>query len=344
MAQKAYNYYLSNLRTGVAAKVTEEDTLPGSRLTIPVTVNIGMKDKKGKTIEFEEEGVKKNSKDIEQQVALYGPGDVLGFDEKIIAKKMPVANNGNFRADLIPFIEFNEPDFLWRFSTLKASNGKDWIPWLSLIILKQKDGAEAGEFEFLSNVRDPKLPARISLLGDNVLPDLSAAWRWAHIHLTDRQEISKEEIQQKVLNKNKKTVSRLLAPRRLKPNTRYTAFVVPTYLLGIKAAFGESIDAQNDSRTALAWQGTSVPKGTEIPYYHKWAFRTGTRGDFEYLIKQLSYRKLPGLGLRKIDCSQPGYQLSDEVRNDTPATTKDSAGIMYMEGALRSPDTAYQKW
>ncbi len=298
------NYFLPFLRTGMAAKIAAPTT-SGKRLTMPINATAKAAG---------------NSQQARLNIALYGAGDVLGFHERIVANTYPKHNIGNFNASYIPFIEFKEPDFLWRYSGRKE--GKYWLPWLSLVVLKNEDGGEEGEFELLPPA-NPNLPARIKLTGDKQ-PNLQETWRWAHIHTNDKAKQSKAYIQQKIVKAPHTAVCRLTCPRRLKASTAYTAFVIPTYQLGVEVGLGQDIELSSTTPDMLAWEGTSG-KNLTIPYYYKWEFRTGIRGDFEYLVKQLEFRQMDDLGTRSIDCSNPGYGMLDKV-----------AEPMNFEGALQS--------
>ncbi len=308
----SHNYYIPHLRTGMAARVATSSQKE-KRTSIKVSLDA-------------KAGNQKETASLD--IALYGPGDVLGFQQKAILRIQPVHNIGNFDASKVPFLEFAEPDFLWRYSTLKVKG--NWVPWISLIVLKNKDGEEEGEFALLPRT-NPNLPPRVKLSADAKLPDLKEAWRWAHIHVNGEEGTNEERIKNILKTQPHLAVARLMCARRLKPRTKYTALVVPTYLLGVEAGLGLDIETSETEGKTLAWSSPTAGKGMTIPYYYKWEFRTGTRGDFESLIKQLTPRTLTGVGLKEVDCSQLGYGLQAEDK-------------MQFEGALRSTDTGYQSW
>lgn len=136
-------------------------------------------------------------------------------------------------------------------------------------------------------------------------------------------------------------VSRLLCPRRLKPKTLYTAFVVPAYKLGWAAGLDTKVahaEAKNCSAVDPSWDWES-DTSIELPYYYRWDFRTSVRGDFEYLVRLLEPRKIEGLGLLKIDCEHPGFGLSVELSDVDDSKKKH---CLDMEGALQSLNTKYK--
>ncbi len=155
------NYFLPYMRQGITT-LANHDQVPGKRMSIPVKLTITATDKTDNTAK---------SDLVEKVITLFGPGDVLGINENVISRLAPVPNVHNFKPVLTPFIEFSEPDFLWRFSSLQTADKKNWIPWLSLIILKSENGEEKGEYE---KVQHPNkaLPPQIQLQSNAVLPDL----------------------------------------------------------------------------------------------------------------------------------------------------------------------------
>ena len=309
-----HDYFLPHVRTGLATRIPDTDD-NGKRATVPISLDISAKDKSGRII-----------KTVKQNLAIYGPGDVTGFNKNVVLKTVPNQNTSNFRADLIPYIEFSEPDFLWRYSAAKANNNNNWIPWLSLIILKEKSEIEAGEFSFIPQLDQAVAPC-IQLSHDAILPDLKEAWRWAHIHVNEEGGITNPKVLQNIIQQSpQKAAARLMAPRRLKTKTRYTAFVIPTYRLGVEAAKGETEFDSTSTRKTLAWNQPEDARGQIIPYYFKWSFQTGQRGDFEQLIRKLGKQTLEQVGQRPIDCSEVGFGLSA-----SPTELK-------MESALQSLD------
>jgi len=273
--------------------------------------------------------------EISQKIALYGPGDVLGFEAgKLIWRTQPTADDGNFIPNNVPFIEFREADFPWRYSSTQE-NG-NWIPWLTLVTLKMEDTGEEGEFAE-DKQRLPGLPNRVIVKPGTVLPTLSAAWRWAHVSCQSTPDKSAQWLKQKIYSSHDFAVSRLICPRRLKPGVKYATFVVPTYLLGVQAALGEN--TSETDRSQLAWNGSGQANDlvfrTGLPYYHRWEFRTGLRGDFEQMIRLIQPRPLKKLGGKVINISNPGFGLG------TPA--EEPLQTITIDGALQSTDANDQE-
>lgn len=313
------NYFLPYMRQGLTT-LAEHDKVPGKRMTVPVKLTVTASDRTNNSTKT---GL------VEKEITLLGPGDVLGISENVISRLAPSPNNNNFETSLVPFIEFAEPDFLWRYSSLQIA-GKNWIPWLALIVLKRENGQEEGEFE--RNQSPQKgLPPQIQIKPNAILPDLRESWRWAHIHKLDIEGASPEQVANSLKREPSKAVCRLLCPRKLKPQTQYHAFLIPVFKIGAEAAMG--ITDQTEDRTLLTFETPADGAGKTVPYYYAWEFSTGSGGDFENLVRKLKPRELDNMGTRPIDCSNPGYGMQEENGLE-----------LQMEAALQSLDTKYQPW
>jgi hypothetical protein len=321
------DYYFPYLRRGQGASLAPSHQDP-QQSRVQTSLDLDVK-ASGVPIPFlgikPQEDIAKSSS---IQVSLYGPGDVLGFDSsKAVLKAYPTPNENEFPPLDIPFIEFKEPDFLWRYSVQKDANQKKfWIPWLSLVVLKSKNFEVEHEFEYgKGNTQD--LPGNIIITRKDVLPDLSESWRWAHVHYRDVEGLRKDTVMKKMAAQPQKAISRLICPRRLAPNTKYTAFVVPTYLLGKNTALG--LPNTGGSRTQLSWGKDQSIKGLRLPYYYKWDFQTGRNIDFETTLRKIKARPISGLKGKKIDISNAGYGMLDTLKHEK---------FIEIDGAVRSSD------
>ncbi|QGY44859.1 hypothetical protein GM418_14635 [Maribellus comscasis] len=312
------NYFLPYMRQGLAT-LAENENVVGQRMIVPVKLTLTATDKDSTKTEV-----------VEKNITLFGPGDVMGIDRNVISRLAPSPNTNNFETSLVPFIEFSGPDFLWRFSSLQTTDKNNWIPWLALIVLKTENRDEEGEFEKIQN-SNKELPPQIQLKPTAILPDLKESWRWAHVHKLDTEGISAGQIANSIKIATQKTVCRLLCPRKLKPQTRYNAFLIPTFKIGAEAATGNI--GETEDRRLLTWETPADGAGKIVPYYFDWEFSTGTGGDFENLVRKLKPRDLENMGTRAIDCSNPGYGMQE-----------DTGLVLQMEAALKSLDTGVQPW
>jgi hypothetical protein len=287
-----------------------------------------------------------------KRIHLYGPGDILGFNPSVISRTEPLNDVGDFPPNGFPFAELPF-DFPWRFTAAAAGVEGKLLPWISLIVLIAE--GEGKEFFDPGDPFDP-FPSWLSDAGENVeglrsrrksekqlpswikvrvssLPDIGEAWRWAHVQVTHSSDENLSDIStlKEILKTSpQRAVSHLLCARRLQPNTKYKAFIVPTFRLGLCAGRGIPFSDPPDA-LEIAWD--SSEDMIELPYYYQWEFRTGMRGDFEQLVRLLKPRELKGIGISPIDCSQPGY--------DIPGVDEKPLGL---EGTLMSLDTEFTCW
>ena len=275
---------------------------------------------------------------IEQRsVQLYCPGDIIGIDSKVIVRTEPRHWITNFENNYLPYIEFYDEDFPWRYTPSGPSKDlRQLRPWLALVVLEEG-------IEFVDGPkRTSDQPLPYIVVGDaiNNFPPFDQLWAWAHVHVnkaldaniacTDTKKLA--QLLDGTLRDNRDLAySRLLCPRYLKENTAYHAFLIPSFETGRLAGLGK-----DPAGAAFATQGAWVPDRKDsdpyiYPYYYRWYFRTGTVGDFEYLVRLLQPRTVdPRVGRRDMDVQMPGMNL--------PAITNfygDS--ILRLGGALRAP-------
>ncbi len=274
--------------------------------------------------------LKANDADVSKNFALIGPCDITGINREMIVRTEPLNWITDFEPNYLPFVEFYDEDFAWRYTPAQAA-GERLRPWVALLVLEEK--------EFEQSARKVPLPS-ITVKDKAAMPATSEIWLWAHVHSNADIPDADLSVYEKFLNSLNRSVTtdpdglfcRLMSPRHLKPNTAYYAFVVPTFETGRLAGLEQpttGIDAQQPS-----WQadGTSA----EMPVYYEWFFRTGSNEDFESLVKLLKPRPMdPRVGIRDMDCSAPGFVQAD----GSGPLAATSPPIIGLEGALKSPTT-----
>lgn len=326
MNEQATYTFLPWVRQGIANQISG---LSGSRATIPLNVTI-MGDRV--------DGAGQQTSVISKEIQIYGPGDIVGIDSKNIVKVEPRNWITNFEPNYLPYIEFYDEDFPWRYSPLpNPTAGKHRLkPWLALVILKED------EFEDGKNIKDKPLPF-IKLDASAKLQDLEQSWGWAHVHVNqslvkdddkiienDQGHIVKEL--EKLLSKNPDLAySRIVCPRKLDANEAYHGFLVPAFETGRIVGLGE--DPSGVAAIEPAWVEANLAD-RQLPYYHRWYFRTGTVGDFEYLVRLLEPKPVDGrVGVRDMDVQKPGANLKG-IRE------ADLQGVLRLGGALRIPESS----
>jgi len=325
----AYSF-LSWLRRGIASQITG-DPATAARASVPVRLRIT-----GTPVA----GDAPLTAEISQNVQMYGPGDVIGIDKRAIVRTEPRDWITNFEPNFLAFIEFYEEDFAWRYSPAGPDDTRArLLPWLALAVLTEDEFTDLGA--------QPGKPLACIEIGDlEVLPPAEELGAWAHVHINRTVTASDTEVVTQemgavlprfaaVLAENADLAcSRLICPRRLDPNQAYHAFLLPAFETGRLAGLGLD-PAGSPGALHSSWTGYNgrVDPG-RIPYYHRWFFRTGSVGDFEFLVRLLQPRTLPArVGNRDMDVQRPGAELPGI---DDPQL----GGVLRLGGALKVPDTA----
>ncbi|HEY1291653.1 MAG TPA: hypothetical protein VGJ60_01055 [Chloroflexota bacterium] len=299
------------VRQGLSAAPMPADTLaPGmpSRVALPVELRVNTVDP------------------VQVQAWLYGPGDVVGIERRQVVRTDPRPFARNIEPNYLAAIEFDRPDLPWMFTPAAADAQDRLRPWLVLVVLERQTGVEiTAQPEQPLPVLHIRPPARPTV----ELPDLNESWAWAHAQVAGN--LVGTTLEATLANNPERTVSRLLCPRRLDPNTGYLACVVPAFELGRRAGLGQPAD---DALLQPAWRlDDATLSSIDLPVYFSWEFTTGAEGDFESLVKRLVARPLPGsVGLREMFVGNADPDLPV-----IPMTSADAR--LGLEGALMSPQS-----
>lgn len=330
MSEIATYTFLPWLREGLANQITGQS---GERATIPVELVLTGHKADGSGTE--------SRPPIQRDVEIYGPGDLTGLDTRAIIKTEPHHWITNFEPNYLPYLELYDGDLPWRYSPVAPGEHR-LQPWIVLVVLKEE------EFSDGKNVKDRPLPY-ILTNSDTKLPPSDQLWAWAHVHIntnligslflsTDVEAI--QSAAAAALDANPDVgYSRIVCPRRLEANTAYHAFLVPSFESGRLAGLGQD-PAGAAAVDAPAWSESVVP--SELPVYHRWYFRTGSAGDFEYLVRLLEPQPIDSrVGVRDLDVQRPGANIVGIV--DAPGASEEQrlGGILKLGGALRIPDIFY---
>lgn len=340
MTANAYSF-LPWLRTGLTTKITERTTREsGPRPRIPVTLRLAGEGPEHTAPE----------RTVTQSVQLYGPGDVVGVDPRAISRTEPQAAVTDAEPNYLAHIEFYEEEFLWRYSPAVPDDANRLRPWLALIVLAgapDPQSTAGGEFR---EGEAPAGPLPYIVIDDvRRLPLAGQLGAWAHVHvngdlagsgsvLTEVMDAPLEAFGNLLRTSPDDACSRLICPRRLKPQTGYHAFLVPAFEAGRRAGLG--LDQDGVVATDPSWEPGR--QDTRMPYYHRWSFHTGTAGDFEYLVRLLEPAEPgPEVGRRDVDVhNKPGPALPGI---DTPASI---GGVLKLGGALKAvrPNDDWDNW
>ena len=101
--------FLPWLRQGVANTITaaDGDTTVKTRATINVALQLSGQPVGGGAV---------LTQGISQNIALYGPGDIVGIDARAIVRLEPRNWITNFESNYFPAIDFYDEDFPWRYT------------------------------------------------------------------------------------------------------------------------------------------------------------------------------------------------------------------------------------
>jgi hypothetical protein len=225
------------------------------------------------------------------QLALRGPGDIIGFDPAAVCRIWPANGATDAEPEFLALIEFDQADLPWRY-TPAAAAGDQLSPWLCLIV------AAEGEFSSVVPGTVDRPLGTVTITVPAVLPDLTLSAAWAHAEAIGETALAAPLAASLMQQSPQLIRSRILCPRALAPNTAYTAFLVPTLELGRLG--GLRTPAPGTAVSSPAWSGVPVT----LPVYYQWTFSTGDAGDFSILIRQLTANPLPDtVALRDMDVS-----------------------------------------
>jgi hypothetical protein len=302
--------FLSWVRTGLVSGLRAPPGASGSLLdaTLPPTATLPV------TIALDEGGSGTFG------AKLVGPGDVIGLDARQVIRCEPASGATGFAPNYFAFVELDRPDLPWMLTPgvpAEATRAdpdarRGMRPWLCLVVVPDTS------LEPPTSARP--LP-RLTVL-DTELPDLETAWLWAHAQVLT---VAGDDLAGVLRGHPDRTLSRLVAPRRLEAGTTYLACVVPTFESGRRAGLGLS---PAEGPLAPAWKRGSAPRTVELPVYHSWRFSTAREPwDFEELAKRIDALRFGDAGVGRLDVGRGGPGLPGPSAGD-PAWEIPLEGIL----------------
>ncbi|MEU4446936.1 hypothetical protein AB0K14_19455 [Actinosynnema sp. NPDC050801] len=332
--------FLPWLRQGLAGRITEQDgdTNATSRASVHVQLDLH-----GEPVGDGQPLLTSIGRDVQ----LYGPGDVIGLDRRVIMREEPRGWITDVEPNFLAHVEFYDESLPWRYTPAAPDPAELRLrPWLTLVVLEEVPDGNPPEFTEGGHVTGRPLP-HIDLADLALLPPAADLWAWAHVHLnTDLATTPGADVPEALralLDEHPdRAYSRLICPRRLRTGAAYHAFLVPTFETGRLAGLGLD-PATAPYATASAWApypDGHRPASSSMPIYHRWYFRTGAERDFETLVRLLEPRPVDNrVGVRDLDVRDPGQNLPGI---DDPAL----GGMLKLGGALRVPRANFseQEW
>ena len=232
---------------------------------------------------------------IVRPVPMMTSGDVIGIPSRQIIRTTPVNGVLDAEPNYLAAIEFDAPDLPWMFSRKPASG--PILPWIALAVIDVTDLAA-----------DPLSASPVGTqltVEASQLPNPADSWMFAHGQLLNDDTVPDDPA---------RSLSRLVGARKLEPNRRYLACVVPVFKAAATAGLG--IDP-GDARTSMDTAWGLGDADVTLPVYYFWRFGTGPSGDFESLVRRLHGVPLPsGLGTREmfLDYPMSGLPEPDEAK------------------------------
>jgi len=246
-----------------------------------------------------------SSRPVHVDLRMLGPGDVLGLNPSQVIRTEPADGAVGVEVQIFPSIELDDLTLPWLFTPLTEDARHHLRPWLCLVVVRVQPGVTLDSAARTLTIAAPADPAV-------ELPDLSEAWAWAHVQYAGdgiSAGATTDSVSLTLAGDATASLSRLVSPRSLAPNTRYIACVVPTYAAGVQAGLGGAPGA--DDAPSDAWQSAST-QPIILPVYYSFAFTTGAGGDFLSLAQALAHAPdvsasgPDGLGSRTLDLTQTG--------------------------------------
>ena len=184
---------------------------------------------------------------------LLSAADVIGIDPRMVARVDPPQNATGFEPNYLPFVEFADADFPWRYS-YDGGTSTRVTPWLVLVVLKP------GEFEFLDQGEAPCPRIRVTT-PTATLPDIAQSWAFAHVQVARGEQLG-NDLAELIASRPERHHARLLCLRRLDPNSAYTLALVPATEAGRRSGLG--IPGPVEPFNKPAWDDGTA-EGLECP-------------------------------------------------------------------------------
>lgn len=275
-------------RRGLARAHQNADA-PGAPLALHPKVTIGL------TLQAKQDGAVATAVSGNLDLTLYGPGDIIGLDSRLVVRTDPKPNVTNFEPNYLALVDFDPPDFPWLLTPARP-NGQRLRPWLVLVVLDR--AVVPGLPRLKPGQPLPSVPLTAAQVASE-LPDLQESWLWAHAQAVSEIEAGNPgALAAELKQRPERNIARLVCPRRLQARHDYVACVVPAFDAGRLRGLGQAVP---EAPMKAAWD-LAAPADTELPVYFHWEFSTGPVGDIETLARRL--------------------RVPDSYRNDTALLTQ----------------------
>lgn len=257
------------LRKGLSQYIEKENpqaegqpVADGSRAVIELTVDVQGTTPSGNSRHFYPK----------RELSLVGPGDIKQVKPVIISQIYPPAiNTQRFNPTTMPFVEFYEADFPWRYTPLPVEETTDsCVPWLLLVAVyddEYKLVMEKGKKRVEFNLSEERYK--------EVFPSASLHHKLAHVQLGEEGEDNDEA----------EGIARLLCASKLDMDQHITVFLLPAFEAGRLSGLNQGYAGVAKDELSWSWE----KKRTVFPVYYHWSFYTANQsGTFEELANKLN--------------------------------------------------------
>ena len=293
-------HILPNLRKGLSSKIDKERRdKDGVRAGFDLTAKVAGHEVGEHDLTLKDLG---GAGQLSRPFYLAGPVDIQGISQGVVRQVVPADGSKSCSHGYMPYIEFFEEDFPWRYTPLPSS--ETLPPWLLLLACRDE------EFTLSTDVHGNKR-VEINLEGARLwdrmhfYPDTNQFHRLAHVQITTPGD---EDPLEYIKDHPDDGVSRLFCSRLLETYVHYTVFLVPAFELGRLAGLGEDFSG-DVGLDRLSWEGN--PLSIVYPVYYQWSFTSGADTFMKLASKQefLSGGEVSALssGL-KADISETGLK------------------------------------
>lgn len=315
-------YFFSYNRKGISTEISEQDKL-GSDVTsgaverpfVQLSMNV-----KATPVSVDKETKKTIVTKEVKNFSIVGPGDVLSVNSDAVMNVYPPAGSDSTPKSHLPYIEFCESDFAWRY-TPAAANGVKLRPWLAIVVCETSK-CQVEKNDLGTDVVTFNLTNESEY--NSVFPIPSEIWKSAHAQgsCADGPDFCRL-----VFLKRKN--------EPLQEKTDYSAFLIPVFEVGRLRGLNVGDDALKDVfAQQSSWEGSLSEQKKRIkplsfPSYYTWAYKTG-EDSFSVLVEKLSGYNAEKSGIT-VDVSAMGEGLSYSVLTESvpkktnisvPAATK----------------------
>ncbi len=341
MAEKIY--ILPYLRKGLSGFIKSSDGYVQGQNRAEIVVSVDLKGRSHDTGEENRDPVA-----IKRNVQLIGPSDIKRLNDSAISQVFPPSSkNQRYNAFNMPFIEFYEEDFPWRYTPLAPDTNGNLCPWLMLVAVS-KDECTVTTTPNGGKVVTFNLTAERY---QEVFPSEEMVKKLAHVQvLVEEGTALNDQAVNNLLEDNpEKGISRILCASKIPTSSNIAVFLLPAFESGRLGGLGESTKE-------VYMDDISTKNGaTVFPVYFQWNFYTSSAGGtFEDLADKLEFTSDEDYGKLSanltVDIADSGLLVTNgapknangEIVIDVPAALSLKETLSSDKVALREEDNAYR--